>query len=358
MIKISSIFWRNKKVLVTGHTGFKGAWLALWLSLMGAKVYGISLRPRKLSLFKIAHIDKYVTNYYFDICNKSRLTSTILKINPEIIFHLAAQAIVKDSFINTIKTFKTNIIGTANILESLKNCSKLKRLKALIVVTSDKCYANQKNLRYRENDKLGGDDPYSASKASTEIIVNAYRKSFFLNKNFLIATVRAGNVIGGGDWSENRLVPDIVRSLKSKNTLLIRNPNHVRPWQHVLEPLSGYLLLAKELYKNKKQFSNSWNFGPSINEKIKVINFIKIFQSKQKIKINYFIKKEKDYNETKNLSLNINKARKKLKWKPVLNIYSAIDLTSSWYHSWFNGDDILKKTISQIIKYKKLRNNL
>jgi CDP-glucose 4,6-dehydratase len=358
LIKISSIFWRKKRVLVTGHTGFKGAWLVIWLFLMGAKVYGISLRPRKLSLFKIAHVDKFVSNFYFDICNKSRLTSTILKINPEIIFHLAAQAIVKDSFVNTIKTFKTNIIGTANILESLKKFSKLKRLKAIIVVTSDKCYANQKDLRYTEKDKLGGDDPYSASKASAEIIVNAYKKSFFLNKSFLIATVRAGNVIGGGDWSNNRLVPDIVRSLKSKNRLLISNPNLVRPWQHVLEPLSGYLLLAKELYKNKKKFSGSWNFGPSINEKIKVINFIKIFQSKQITKINYFIKKEKDYNETKSLSLNINKARKELKWRPILNIYSAIDLTSSWYNSWFSGDDILKKTISQIIKYKKLRNNL
>jgi len=330
----------------------------LWLYLMGAKVYGISLRPKKLSLFRIARIDKFVSNYYFDISNKRRLTSTILKINPEIVFHLAAQAIVKDSFINTIKTLKTNIIGTANILESIKNFSKLKRLKAIIVVTSDKCYANQKNVRYTEEDKLGGDDPYSASKASAEIITNAYQKSFFFKRNFSIATVRAGNVIGGGDWANNRLVPDIIRSLKSRNTLLIRNPNYVRPWQHVLEPLSGYLLLAKHLYKNKKKFSGSWNFGPSINEKIKVTNFIKIFQSKQKIKINYLIKKEKNYNETKYLSLNINKARKELKWRPVLNIYSAIGLTSSWYNSWFSGDDILKKTISQIIEYKKLRNNL
>lgn len=358
MNKISSIFWKKKKVLVTGHTGFKGTWLVLWLSLMGAKVYGISLRPKKLSLFRIARIDKFVSNYYFDISNKRRLTSTILKINPEIVFHLAAQAIVKDSFINTIKTLKTNIIGTANILESLKKFAKLKRLKAIIVVTSDKCYANQNNLKYTEDDKLGGDDPYSASKASVELIVNAYKKSFFINKNFLIATVRAGNVIGGGDWANNRLVPDIIRSLKSKNTLLIRNPNYVRPWQHVLEPLSGYLLLAKKLYQNKKQFSGSWNFGPSTNEKIKVINFIKIFKKKQRIKINYLIKKEKNYNETKNLSLNINKARKELKWCPVLNIYSAIDLTSSWYNSWFSGDDILKKTISQIVEYKKLRKNL
>ena len=246
-------FYRNKKILITGHTGFKGSWLTSCLLVFGAKILGISKNDEKLIHYKKNCYHKKITNVYIDITNYENLKKKITEFNPEIIIHLAAQALVSESYKNPFKTIETNVMGTLNIIEVSK---KIKNLKSLLIITSDKCYLNKEIKKgYKENDQLGGDDPYSASKASAEIIFNTYAKSFFYNQNkFGYATARAGNVIGGGDWSKDRLIPDCIKSIIKKKKLMIRNPISTRPWQHVLEPISGYLLLAKILYEKKHKY--------------------------------------------------------------------------------------------------------
>ena len=258
-------FWKNKKVLVTGHTGFKGSWLCLWLNKMGANVSGLSLNDPVSSpnMFSVLNIEKSVKDERGDISDYETCIRTVTKHEPEIVFHLAAQPLVKLSYLDPLKTYNTNILGTANILEAIRHCESV---KTIVVITTDKCYENiEKEYAYVETDSLGGFDPYSSSKACAEHIASAYYRSFFRKKGVGLGTVRVGNVIGGGDWAMDRLIPDMIKSWSKNEKLFIRYPLATRPWQHVLEPLSGYLMLAEALWEEQERFSGPWNFGPAKN---------------------------------------------------------------------------------------------
>jgi len=351
MINFSN-FYKKKKILITGVTGFKGSWLATWLIMLGADVYGIGYQPNKnRKLFYDLKLNKKIKFSVIDVRNYNKLEKKINKIKPSIIFHLAAQPLIYESYQKPYSTFDINIRGTLNIMEIAR---KYRFLKSIIIVTSDKCYeSNNSTKGFREDDRLGGIDPYSASKASAELIVRAYRKSFFEKSKYFnvgISTARAGNVIGGGDWSSNRLIPDIVRSIINKKKIIIRNPNFNRPWQHVLEPLKGYMLLAMKQYYLPKKFSSAWNFGTkpnSITSVKKIVEYLIKFWGAGSM----LIRKNKLYEQV-NLQLNIVKAQKKLKWSPSYNIKKSVEVTSEWYkkvvvlkHSAF------KTTVNQIKKY-------
>lgn len=347
-------FFKNKKILITGHTGFKGSWLSFIMNYSGAKVMGISDKIQNNELFNQLKIKKNIFRHeILDITNHKLLNSKIKSFKPDIVFHLAAQAIVSSSYINPINTFSTNIIGSVNLLQS---CIEIKTIKSLIFVTSDKCYENNKWVwGYRETDPLGGIDPYSASKASAEIIFNSYLRSFIIkNAKLGAASVRAGNVIGGGDWSKDRLVPDIIRSLKKSKFITIRNPKSTRPWQHVLEPLSGYILLAKKLYNNPKKFSGSWNFGPVNDDNLNVEEVAREFVyhfGHGKIIID---KKNNFGHEATLLQLNCDKAKRILGWRSRWNTKETIKRVAEWYKV-----DVKKKidiTISQINEYYNQQN--
>ena len=343
--------FKKKKIIVTGHTGFKGSWLFAWLNKLDAKIIGISKNiPTQPSHF--SNLNFKINSFWIDIRDKKKLKKKILSFQPDFIFHLAAQSLVFESIKNPINTWNTNLIGTLNILETLRGYNKK---CSVILVTSDKCYENLEISRgYKENDKLGGSDPYSASKASTEIMINSYVKTFFRNQTKVrIATARAGNVIGGGDWSNSRIIPDCVKSWTKNKTIIIRSPNSTRPWQHVLEPLSGYLTLAKNLYQSKKLHGESFNFGPSKNvKKKKVIDVVKYFSkfwknSKWKIII------PKNSIESKLLSLNCSKAKKKLNWNTILSSDEALKYTSDWYNNFYSKKKINNFSLKQIISYEK-----
>ena len=342
--------YKNLRVLITGTTGFKGAWLSFWLNEIGAKVVGVALKPEKNSvLFKSLKLDKKIQQYYFDITNFKKLNEIIKKKKPDIIFHLAAQSIVSTSFKNPLNTFQTNILGSANVLESFR----INKIPNLVYITSDKCYLNlDKKKDYRETDILGGIDNYSSSKASAEIIFSSYFNSYFAkNKNLSLVSVRAGNVVGGGDIKENRIVPDIVKSLINKKRLILRNPKATRPWQHVLEPLSGYLLVGHKLINNelKNDILPSWNFGPR-TKNCKNVEFITkmILSTWKNPNFKFSINDKKNYHESKFLSLNIGKAKKELNWEPRLNLIETFKLTIDWYKFYFENKNIEQFTIKQI----------
>ena len=322
-------FYKNKKVLVTGATGFKGAWLCYWLVMLGAKVYGIGYNPNKnKNLFYSLKLNKKIKLKLFDIRNKKKLESFVNTSKPTIVFHLAAQPLILESYKKPYLTYTVNTLGTLNILETVKNNNTI---KSLVCITSDKCYeSNNSTKGFKETDKLGGEDPYSGSKASAEIMIGTYQKSFFNEKKCGIASARAGNVIGGGDWSENRLIPDSINSIMKNKTIYIRNPNFNRPWQHVIEPLYGYLILAKKIYKEPKHYSGPWNFGAKKNTVTNVLKIVKaIVKFWGKGKINF--KKNQKYYEQTNLQLNINKSKKFLKWEPKYSIIKSIHVTVNWY---------------------------
>tara|TARA_A100001234_G_C12629462_1_gene387573 strand:+ start:890 stop:1939 length:1050 start_codon:yes stop_codon:yes gene_type:complete len=344
----SKKFWKNKIVLITGHTGFTGSWLSLVLNFYGAKIYGLSLKPNtQPSMFNILKIkDKIIKSYYCDINDLKKTKKILYKVKPEIIFHLAAQPLVNKSLLEPIKTFNTNIIGTLNICEISK---KLKKLKHLLIVTTDKCYKNLNSKKikfFKEEDELGGVEPYSASKACAEILIHSYRGTYF-DKNVSITTARAGNIIGGGDWAEDRLIPDIFKSLNSKKILKIRYPNATRPWQHVLDVLNGYILLAETKY------SGAWNFGPTIKKTFKVKKILSFFKKKNP---KFLWKKEipKTKNESINLNLNVNKTVKKLKWRSRWNLEKSLLETNKWYVSFYRGDNINLITYNQIKNFFNL----
>lgn len=350
MLKLSDYKdFKNKKVLITGTTGFKGSWLAFWLSYLGAKVYGVALKAdHDAILFKNLNIQKKIYQSYFDICDFNKLNELIKKIKPDVIIHLAAQSIVSFSYLEPLKTFKTNIIGSANILESFRR----NKLPALVYITSDKCYLNlNQNKSFKEQDKLGGLDNYSSSKASAENIFLSYHSSYFKQLDELrAASARAGNVIGGGDFKQDRIIPDIIRAIIKKKSLMIRSPNATRPWQHVLEPLSGYLLLAHKILnkKLKNDLMPNWNFGPEKKNCKTVLyltnEFVKKLNKKAKIKVNLKSK----FSESKFLSLDISKSKKELKWKPKLSFIETVQYTAEWYKALIYKNDIEKITIEQI----------
>jgi|TARA_B110000259_G_C14010795_1_gene399541 CDP-glucose 4,6-dehydratase len=346
-------FYKNKRVFITGHTGFKGTWLTACLLKFGSKIMGYSKPDDRLKIYKsMCHYNK-VKNAYADILDYKFLRSKMISFKPQIIFHLAAQSLVSESYKFPMKTVATNTIGTTNILNISR---EIKSLNSLVIITSDKCYLNKELTRgYKESDILGGEDLYSASKASAEIIFKAYSESFFkFKKNFGYATARAGNVIGGGDWSKNRIVPDCVRSIQKNKTLIIRNPKSTRPWQHVLEPLSGYLLLAKKICENKKKYNGSWNFGPSSNETMKVKNIVELFFKSLKSKTKIIFKKG-NFKEANLLKLNSSKGLKKLKWQNNWSMRSSIVKTAMWYNHFLKKNDLKEITYFQIKEYFKIK---
>jgi len=330
-IKRLKKFWSKKRVLITGHTGFKGSWLSIILTYLNSTVDGYSLKPKKNSLFnKSMILQKLNSNTYANINDTTRLKKKIRDCKPEIIFHLAAQPLVIESYKDPLKTLNTNIIGTANLLNSIRN---IKSIKSVVIITTDKVYKIKKdNKLYKELDQLGGFDPYSASKVGTEIVVESFIKSFFRNSNLKnkISTARAGNVIGGGDFSENRLIPDIIYAINNKKKLRIRNPNHIRPWQHVLDPLMGYLILAEKQYSNKvDNKEHAWNFGPNKNNFKKVIDIVKYIKSSQQFE--YILTKNNiNFKETEILKLNSLKAKKKLNWTSKWSLTESITKTLEW----------------------------
>ncbi len=352
MEKLTS-FYRNKKILVTGATGFKGSWLCCWLLKLGAIVYGTGYKPNKnKNLLYVLNLQKKINLKLLDIRDFKKVNKFINEKKPQIIFHLAAQPLVHESYKYPMYTFDVNIKGTLNILEASKNC---KSVMSIICVTNQ-IYKN-KNKKFKETYELDGIDPYNVSKASAELIVNSYREIFKqMKKKCAVSSVSAGNIVGGGDWSNDRIVPDAIKSIRSNKILLIRNPNFTRPWQFVLEPLKGYLLLAKKQREEINKFSGNWSFGPSQSSKISVIEIVKLI-IKFWGKGNYKIKKNKKFKESKNLILDINKTKKHLKWQPTYNTKKAIKLAIKWYLDVIkNKKSPSQVTNEQISSYMNLAN--
>ena len=329
-------FWKNKKVLIVGHTGFTGSWLTITLDYLGASVSGYSLsNEKKHIIFNDLKLKKKLKhNCFADINNSRKLFNFISKTKPQIVINLAAQPLVRRSYFEPIKTYNTNLMGAINLLYI---CRNIKSIKAILMVTTDKVYSNREtNYSYKESDLLGGLDPYSSSKAASEIAISSFDKSFFGKKNSpFIATARSGNIIGGGDWSEDRLIPDFIRSFFNNKNFLVRMPESVRPWQHVLEAVYGYLLLTQYLYQRKKNAKGAWNFGPDKKNFLKVNDFLKKIKKISKSDINWIIRRSK-LHEAKILKLNNYKSKKYLRWKPILSINQMIDFTFSWYKQYFN----------------------
>ncbi len=345
-------FWQNKKVLITGHTGFKGSWLAFWLNHLGAEVCGYSLDAETSpNLFENLELERNINSIVGDIRDLDKFESAIKDFQPDLVFHLAAQSLVRKSYREPIETYTTNVIGTANVLDAIRRTDSV---KSVVIVTTDKVYENKERERgYKEKERLGGFDPYSNSKACAEMVVSTYRNSFFAESECLIGTARAGNVIGGGDWSEDRLIPDIFRSLIFGDELLIRNPNSIRPWQHTLEPLSAYMVLGEKLFNGEKEFAGAWNFGPS-NEDSKPVGFIlKQIKEIWDEDVNWQIADGKHPHETNILKLDSSKAKSKLKWLPKLDLKDALKLTIDWYREFKNKADLIEITKKQIEYYSK-----
>jgi len=327
-------FYRGKKVLITGHTGFKGGWLALWLKMMGAELTGYALAPPgdQPNLFTVAEVGRDIDSNISDIRDLAGLKEVFHKSQPEIVFHLAAQSLVRKSYLEPVETYATNIMGTVNLLEALRQSPSV---RAAVIVTSDKCYENREWLwGYRENEPLGGYDPYSSSKAGAEIVTAAYRNSFFQDKGAAVASARAGNVIGGGDWAADRLVPDIIRALSANKQIVIRNPRAVRPWQHVLEPLRGYMMLAMKLAAEPRRYAGAWNFGPweasALPVEAIVERMIKTWSAGS-----WRHESDGNLHEANYLKLDSSKARSEMNWKPALSAAAAIDMTVDWYKNYY-----------------------
>ena len=345
-------FYKNKKVLVTGATGFKGAWLCYWLVMLGAKVYGIGYNPNKnKNLFYSLKLNKKIKLKLFDIRNKKKLESFVKTSKPIIVFHLAAQPLILESYKKPYLTYTVNSLGTLNILETVKNNNTI---KSLVCITSDKCYeSNNSTKGFKETDKLGGEDPYSGSKASAEIMIGTYQKSFFNEKKCGIASARAGNVIGGGDWSANRLIPDSINSIMENKTIYIRNPNFNRPWQHVIEPLYGYLILAKKIYKEPKRYSGPWNFGPDQNSINTVQDTVELAVQIWGNSASWELTSDNHLHEASLLQLNSEKAKSILGWKPRWDFGKAVSETIQWYKNYYcSKQKMLDVTLDQISEYE------
>jgi len=345
-------FYKGKKVFITGHTGFKGSWLSIWLNKLGAEVIGYSNEVKTdKDNFVLAGLNKKLIDLRGDINDQLLLTS-IQKYKPEIVFHLAAQPLVLYSYENPLETYMSNVMGTLNLLEAIKKCESV---KSVVVITTDKCYLNNEwCFGYREIDALGGCDPYSSSKACAEIAVDSFRKSYFSDLKRGIATARAGNVIGGGDWSADRIIPDAIRKLSKNEVINVRNPNFIRPWQHVLEPLGGYLVLAMKLYNDPVRYSEAFNFGPKNSEVLDVESIVK--------KIVHFYgqgnyttaNSETNPHEANTLTLDISKSMHELNWKPKLNIDQAIEMTIEWYKN-YDKVDVYELCLNQISYYENFK---
>jgi len=354
---VNQAFWKNKTVFVTGHTGFKGGWLSLWLQALGANVVGYSLSPpTERNLYDLARVGDGIVDIRGDTRDYEFLSKTLTEHKPEIVLHLAAQPLVKRSYQDPIETYSTNVMGTVNLLEAVR---KAGGVKAVINVTTDKCYENREWVwGYRETEPMGGYDPYSNSKGCSELVTSSFRSSFFNPSDYAshgvaLGSARAGNVIGGGDWAADRLIPDIVRAYQNGTIAKIRNPNAIRPWQHVLEPLRGYLMLAERLVEHGPEFAEAWNFGPTDND-AKPVNWIT-----ERLKISWGAEAQWGVDrlvhshEAKVLKLDISKAKEKLGWSPYLRLDKALDMIVEWHKADSTGTDMRDVTLLQITNYQK-----
>ena len=350
-------FWRKTRVLLTGHTGFKGSWLSLWLQSLGADLLGYSLPPpTRPNLFELAQVGDGMKSVEGDVVDLGPLDLAMREHQPAIVFHMAAQSLVRRSYADPVTTYATNVMGTVNLLEAVR---RTPAVRAVVVVTTDKCYENRGDQQgFRETDRLGGDDPYSSSKAAAELVTLAYRKSFFAGAGRKpqtgIASARAGNVIGGGDWAPDRLIPDVMRAVVEGKDLLIRNPQSVRPWQHVLDPLCGYLTLAERLSQDPERFSQAWNFGPAESENLPVAAMLKRFQALWGAGFSWRVDDTPQPHEAPYLQLDCAKARTELGWEPLWNLDGALEATAEWYKAQQSGQDARLVTNRQIRSYQSL----
>ena len=348
---IDQEFWKGKRVFLTGHTGFKGSWLSLWLCSLGAEVRGYALNPpTSPSLFNEAKIDTIIDSQIADIRDQDILHERMIGFNPDILIHMAAQPLVRYSYDAPIETYEVNVIGTAKVLEVARSCPNL---RAIVNITTDKCYENDGRAEgYKENDPMGGYDPYSSSKGCAELVASSYRRSFLQDQGIGIASVRAGNVIGGGDWADDRLIPDILRSFEKNKPVVIRNPKATRPWQHVLEPLSGYLILAQNLYKDQKKYAEGWNFGP--NEKdVQPVDWILDKMISKWPNSSWELDNNSNPHEAGFLKLDISKAKSKLGWSPVWELSQTLERIISWHQAWLNKDDMQTVCLTEIEEYMR-----
>ena len=354
--KVNPQFWKGKRVFVTGHTGFKGSWLSLWLQLMGAEVKGFSLAPpTQPALFEVAKVGDNMQTEIGDIRNLQQLSQSIRAFNPDVLLHLAAQPLVRLSYKEPVDTYSTNVMGTVNVLEAARYAPQL---KSVVIITTDKCYENREwEWGYRENEPMGGHDPYSNSKGCAELVVSAYRRSFFYtNDTVAVASARAGNVIGGGDWADDRLIPDILRAFEQQQPVIIRNPLSTRPWQHVLEPLSGYLVLAERLYNEGNAFAEGWNFGPK-DDDCQPVQWIleKMVQFWGEV-ARYEWDKSEQPHEANFLKLDCSKAATRLKWHPQWRLADTLEKIVHWHRAWLRGADMQTHCLYEIKGYMEYSN--
>jgi CDP-glucose 4,6-dehydratase len=349
--KVNASFWKNKRVFITGHTGFKGSWMSLWLQSMGANIKGYSLEPNtQPNLFTEANVAANMYSEMGDIRDLNQISKSMFDFNPDVLIHMAAQPLVRLSYQEPVKTYTTNVIGTVNVLESARKC---KNLKAIVSVTTDKCYENKEwDWGYRESEPMGGCDPYSSSKGCAELVTSAYRRSFFSGSDTAsLASARAGNVIGGGDWSDDRLIPDILRAFEKTEPVIIRNPVSTRPWQHVLEPIAGYLVLAENLYNHGDNFAEGWNFGPK-EEGCKPVDWIlDKMVSKWGSSASWELDKNNNPHEAGFLKLDCSKAANRLKWQPKWNLEETLEMIVNWHQCYLKGGNIKKECLREIKKY-------
>lgn len=347
---MTAAFWQGRKVFLTGHSGFKGSWLAMWLAQMGAEVTGFSLPAEAVSLFRQAGVEHGLTHIEGDIRDRTAIEAAILQAHPEILFHLAAQPLVRLSYDCPLETFATNVQGTAHVLDA---CRRAADLKAIVCVTSDKCYENREWVwPYREGDPMGGHDPYSASKGAAELVIASYRRSFF-GKGPLLASVRAGNVIGGGDWAADRLIPDIVRALIAGKPPFIRSPAAIRPWQHVLEALGGYLMIAQRLFEGDASAATGWNFGPA-DDDTRPVGWIADHMCAGWGGPHWFTEPQDQPHEAMILKLDCSKARTELGWRPALRLRDALDTIVAWHRSVADGGDAAQISLAQLTAYRAI----
>lgn len=344
-------FWNSKRVLLTGHTGFKGSWLSLWLQSMGAEVRGVALvPPTEPALFEVARVADGMDHQIADIRDYAKLHTLVADFKPEIVIHMAAQPLVRLSYQQPIETYATNVMGAVHVLEAARHAGSV---RAIVNVTTDKCYENREWVwGYREDEPMGGHDPYSNSKGCAELVSSAYRKSFLKQAGIAMATARAGNVIGGGDWALDRLVPDVLRALEKQEPVLIRNPHAIRPWQHVLEPLSGYLLLAESLHERGQADAEGWNFGPRDEDAQPVQWIVERLCDDWGSGASWSLQPGDHPHEANFLKLDISKARQRLHWTPRWSLQTALMMITDWHKSWLAGDDMRAVCLKQISQYQ------
>jgi CDP-glucose 4,6-dehydratase len=351
-VALNPAFWEGKRVLLTGHTGFKGSWLSLWLQTKGAEVVGYALAPpTNPSLFEVEIVGTCMTSLTGDIRDLENLKGVITEYRPEIVFHMAAQPLVRYSYIEPVETYATNVMGTVNLLEAVRTVGST---KVMVAITSDKCYENREWVwGYRENEPMGGYDPYSSSKGCSELVIAAYRNSYFhpesfKNHNVALASARAGNVIGGGDWSEDRLIPDIMRAITEGKPVNIRNPHAIRPWQHVLDPLHGYLLLAQKLYEKGSSYAEAWNFGPNDEDTKPVQCLVEKLTGAWGKGASWVEDQRISTHEANFLKLDCSKAKARLNWHPRLHLADALNQIIDWYRAFQDGEKMREFTLHQI----------